>query len=78
MERLKVPPIERINRYKTYGNKYLKFWFNTITQENYLTAYICGQTKKFEATQDGMNEMEEWINTMRAEIAKKLWLEVEE
>lgn len=78
MERLKVPPIEKIDRFKTYGNKHLKFWCNIITRENYLTAYICGEKKTFEATQDGVNEMEEWINEKRAEIAKKLRLEVEE
>lgn len=76
MERLKVPPIERINCFKTYGNKYLRFWRNWITREDFLTAYICGETKIFKATQDGVNEMEEWINTMRAEIEKKLHLEV--
>lgn len=78
MKKLHCPSIERIQFYKTYGNKYMWFNRNSITRENYLTAYICGERETFSATQDGVNEMEKWINDKRAEIAKKLYLEVEE
>lgn len=76
--RIAVPPIERINGCKPYGNKYLKFWKNTIARENYITAYICGVKESFDATQDGWDEMEEWIDQKRKEIAKCLKLDSEE
>ena len=74
MIRLKIPPIERISGYKTYGNKYMKFWRNTITSEKYIVAVVCGEKKTFPETQEGVEEMGKWINEKRAEIATGLLL----
>lgn len=74
MIRLKVPPIERINGYKTYGNKYMKFWRNTITSENVSSRLYVAKKRTFPETQEGVEEMENWINEKRAEIATRLLL----
>ena len=74
MERLKVPKLENISFYKHYGNKYCGFWRNSITREDYLTAYVCGEKKTFESTEKGLQEMEDWINEQRLIIGKKLGL----
>lgn len=79
MTQLKVPMLERIKRFKTYGNKYVKFWRNTVTSEKYIVAVVCGEQKTFPETQEGVEEMEKWINEKRTEIAKALKLcEVQE
>ena len=76
---LKSPPLEKIERYKTYGNKYVKFWCNTITRDKYIIAVVCGEQKTLPETQDGLDQMEKWINEKRTEIAKALKLcEVQE
>lgn len=76
MTYLKMPPIKAVSFYKTYGNKYIKIWRDSVTKDDYITAYICGEKKVFPATQDGVNEMESWINEKREEIAKKLHIDV--
>lgn len=76
---LKFPPIEKIQGYKTYGNKHLKFWRNTVTKDDYIAVVLCGERVSFPATQDGVDKAEKWVNEKRAEIANALKLcEVEE
>lgn len=71
---LKFPPIEKIQGYKTYGNKYLKFWRNTVTKDDYIAVVLCGERVSFPATQDGVDKAEKWVNEKRAEIAEALKL----
>lgn len=71
---LKFPPIEKIQGYKTYGNKYLKFWRNTVTKDDYIAVVLCGERVCFPATQDGVDKAEKWVNEKRAEIAEALKL----
>ena len=71
---LKFPPIEKIQGYKTYGNKHLKFWRNTVTKDDYIAVVLCGERVSFPATQDGVDKAEKWVNEKRAEIANALKL----
>lgn len=71
---LKFPPIEKIQGYKTYGNKHLKFWRNTVTKDDYIVVVLCGERVSFPATQDGVDKAEKWVNEKRAEIANALKL----
>lgn len=71
---LNFPPIEKIQGYKTYGNKHLKFWRNTVTKDDYIAVVLCGERVSFPATQDGVDKAEKWVNEKRAEIANALKL----
>lgn len=70
MKQLKIPPLEKIERFKIYGNKYIRYWRGTITVEKYIAVVICGERKDFPETQTGVKQMEKWINEKRTEIAK--------
>lgn len=71
---LKFPPIEKIQGFKIYGNKHLKFWRNTVTKDDYIVVVLCGERVSFPATQDGVDKAEKWVNEKRAEIANALKL----
>lgn len=71
---LKFPPIEKIQGFKIYGNKYLKLWKNTVTKDDYIAVLLCGERVCFPATQDGVDKAEKWVNEKRAEIANALKL----
>lgn len=63
-----------IQQHKQYGNKYLTYWINTITRDEYFVASVCGTKETFEYSENGCLKMEKWINEKRREIGIALHL----
>lgn len=72
MKRISLP--QNMERCTQYGNKYCKVWLNTITRDNTLIIYICGEKEVFDNTPDGTKKAEQWLNEKRLEVAKALKL----
>lgn len=72
MKEMKILEFEKMSKYKTYGNKYLQYYINSITRDEYLVASICTERKIFPYTIEGHNQMKKWINEKRLEIGKCL------
>lgn len=72
MKKLGLP--KNMQGYKQYGNKYCKAWINTITRDNTISVYMCGEREVFDNSPDGIKNAEQWLNEKRLEVAKALKL----
>lgn len=73
IEDLAFPEFKDLQWRKTYGNKYFKFWIESIIKNSTrLRGYCCGETFSAPYTPEGYKQLQEQLNAARREIALKL------